>query len=179
MPIAHNLNKVSKNVSKATGSIHIKGRKFKQLNRATLRDKKITSKKAESLEKKQRDMLLFKFVQEVLNTEFKDKSQFTLDDMKLLIESFLARFDDELEEMKKDKRPGRPVSTKQKILQEKINHDKQLYQTGIRFPDISDPHTVERIRLWNGSSGGTTVMKFVFISKSMAQLPVKEVSMKE
>lgn len=179
MPIAHNLNKVTKNVSKATGSIHIKGRKFKQLNRATLRDKKITAKKAESLEKKLRDMLLFKFVQEVLNTEFKGKSVFTLAEMKLLIESFLARFDDELEQMKKEKRPGRPVSTKQKILEEKVKHDRQLYETGLRFPDISDSHTVDRIRLWNGSTGGTTVMKFTFISKNMEELPTKEETMKE
>lgn len=58
MPLAHNLSKVTKNLSKSksSGSMHIKGRKFKQLNRATLRDKKITTKKLKSLEQKENEL---------------------------------------------------------------------------------------------------------------------------
>ena len=62
MPLAHNLNKVTKNISKSTGSLHIKGRKFKQLNRATLRDKSFNKRKSQSLERKSNELsIVFSF----------------------------------------------------------------------------------------------------------------------
>lgn len=107
MPLAHNLNKVTKNISKSTGSLHIKGRKFKQLNRATLRDKKLQQRKSQSLERKSNELSIVFFIQSLLqekNTandggdedeeegenfkEFSNKKQFTLDEMKQIIEKF-------------------------------------------------------------------------------------------
>ena len=66
MPLAHNLNKVTKNISKSTGSLHIKGRKFKQLNRATLRDKKLQQRKSQSLERKSNELSIVFFIQSLL-----------------------------------------------------------------------------------------------------------------
>ncbi|KAK6459182.1 translation machinery-associated protein 16 [Scheffersomyces xylosifermentans] len=179
MPLAHNLNKVTKNLSKSTGSIHIKGRKFKQLNRATLRDKKITSKKIKSLEQKENDLASIFFLQKLINEddEFKTVQTFTLQEMKSFIELFISRFDDELEQLRKDRRPGRPQTNRQQILEEKRKYDQQIYLTGFKIPDLTDKGTVDRLKLWNGTTGGATVMKFVHVSKDMEQLPTKEVTM--
>lgn len=180
MPLAHNLSKVTKRLSKSTGSVHIKGRKFKQINRATLRDKKLTQKKQKALEQKENELSIVYFLQLIINDDddFKVQETFSLEEIKQFIELFLTRFDDELEELRATRRPGRPASNRQQILEEKVKHDQQVYATGIKVPDLSDVETVKRLRLWNGTTGGATVMKFVHVSKDMTEFPTKEVEMK-
>lgn len=178
MPLAHNLNKVTKNLSKSTGSIHIKGRKFKQLNRATLRDQKLTARKAKAHEQREKEVQDFKFIQEAINNR-KEQETFTLDEMKLFIESFLSRYDEELTRLRKERRPGRPATSRQQILEEKVKYDEQIYKTGYRIPDLSDKDTVEKLKNWNGSSGGLTIMKFIRVSKDMKQLPTKDIEMQQ
>ncbi|KAG7663578.1 TMA16 [[Candida] subhashii] len=180
MPLALNLNKVTKKLSKSTGSVHIKGRKFKQINRATLRDKKLTIKKQKQLEQKENELSIVYFLQRIVNDDddFKVQETFSLEEIKQFIELFLTRFDDELEELRANRRPGRPATNRQQILEEKVKHDQQIYATGIKVPDLSDIETVKRLKLWNGTTGGATVMKFIHISEDMTEFPTKEVEMK-
>lgn len=178
MPIAHNLKKVTKNLSKSTGQMHIKGRKFKQLNRATLRDQKITAKKAKHQEQKTYDLEVFKLLQKLVMQQ-PDKIVFSLEDMKEFIELFISRFDEDLQKFEDQRRPGRPILTKHQILQEKKKYDQHLYKTGFKIPDLSDKSTVERLKLWNGTGGGVVIMKLVHISEDMKQLPLKDEEMKE
>lgn len=180
MPIAHNLNKVTKNLSKSTGQMHIKGRKFKQLNRATLRDQKITAKKLQRQEQKSNDLLIIPHVQgRILEQDVLDKEVFTLQDMKDFIEEFIGRFDEELKELNAQRRPGRPATSRHQILQEKKKYDEHVYYTGFKIPNISHKETVDRVRLWNGTHGGVTVMKFIHISRDMKELPTTEAEMKD
>ena len=180
MPLALNLNKVTKKLSKSTGSVHIKGRKFKQINRATLRDKKLTIKKQKQLEQKENELSIVYFLQRIVNDDddFKVQETFSLEEIKQFIELFLTRFDDELEELRANRRPGRPATNRQQILEEKVKHDQQIYATGIKVPDLSDIETVKRLKLWNGTTGGATVMKFIHISGDMTEFPTKEIEMK-
>ena len=198
MPLAHNLNKVTKNISKSTGSLHIKGRKFKQLNRATLRDKKLQQRKSQSLERKSNELsIVFSFrVYYKKNTandggdedeeegenfkEFSNKKQFTLDEMKQIIEKFIHQNDDELQRLQSERRKGRPPTNRQTILEEKLKYDLEIYRTGFKIPDLTDQLTVERIKEWNGTTGATTTMKFIRVSKDMTELPTttNEIEMK-
>lgn len=175
MPLAHNLSKVTKNLSKSksSGSMHIKGRKFKQLNRATLRDKKITTKKLKSLEQKENELASLFFLQKVINgdEDFQKFETFTLKDMKAFTELFISRYDEEIEKLRSERRPGRPQTSRHTLLEEVARHDRDIYATGFRIPDLTDKATVERLKLWNGSLGGTTIMKFVLITKDMEHLP--------
>ncbi|ODV77450.1 uncharacterized protein CANTADRAFT_56349 [Suhomyces tanzawaensis NRRL Y-17324] len=181
MPLAHNLNKVTKNLSKSTGTIHIKGRKFKQLNRATLRDKKITAKKLKSLEQKENELAVIFFLQKLIkdDEDFSKFETFTLKQMKGFVELFIQRYDDELDQLRADRRPGRPQTNRQQILEEAVKHDRHVYETGMKIPNLTDKETVDRIRAWNGTTGGTTVMKFVHVYKDMESMPSKEVKMDE
>ncbi|KAK6461415.1 translation machinery-associated protein 16 [Scheffersomyces coipomensis] len=179
MPLAHNLNKVKKIASKSSASMHVKGRKFKQLNRATLRDKKITEKKQKSLEQKTNELSILFFLQKIINEDkdFKDVEVFSFTEMKSFIGLFVSRFDDELNELREERRPGRPQTSRQQNLEEKVKHESHIFDTGYYGPDLSDKETVKRLRLWNGTSGATTGMKFVRISKDMTELPTKELEM--
>lgn len=178
MPLAHNLNKVTKNLTKSTGQMHVKGRKFKQLNRATLRDQKITLKKMKHQEQKDRELYGIQFMKDSVN-ENSDQEVFLLEQMKSFIEAYISRNDEELKELKDQRRPGRPATSRQLQLEVAINDEKQVYLTGFRIPDLSNKETVERLKLWNGTNGGTTVLKFIHVSKNMNELPVKEEVMKD
>ncbi|EMG49556.1 hypothetical protein G210_5643 [Candida maltosa Xu316] len=177
MPLAHNLSKVTKNLSKSTGAIHVKGRKFKQLNRATLRDKKIQSKKLETLERKSNELSIVFNIQTLLKEKYSDRDVLSLDEMKTIIEDFINGNSDELDRLKKERRKGRPATNRQTILEEKLKHDLHVYETGFKIPDLSDKVTVERVREWNGTTGATTNMKFIRISKNMTEFPTEEVEM--
>ncbi|WPK26802.1 hypothetical protein PUMCH_004163 [Australozyma saopauloensis] len=168
MPISKSLHKVSKKLSKqSSGSLHVKGRKFKQLNRATERDIKLKLKKHRFAEQKNHELLYYLFVQEYIN-EIPDKSSFTIDDMRHIIETYINRNDEELEEFEKERRPGRPMTNKHQIKVEKKKHDEHLFQTGYRIPDLTDVLTVTRLRNWNGTSGSASSWKWKLVSKSDA-----------
>ncbi|CAX45178.1 conserved hypothetical protein [Candida dubliniensis CD36] len=192
MPLAHNLNKVTKNISKSAGSLHIKGRKFKQLNRATLRDKKLQQRKSQSLERKSNELSIVFFIQSLLQEnstisdneenleEFTNKKQFSLDEMKQIIEKFIHQHDEELQKLQSERRKGRPPINRQTILEEKLKYDLEIYKTGFKIPDLTDQLTVERIKEWNGTTGATTTMRFIRVSKDMTELPTTttEIEMK-
>ena len=166
MPIAHSLKKVAKNVSKHSGQMHIKGRKFKQLNRATLRDQKLTERKRNSQEHKMKELESLRFFQAAIQN--RGNSSFLMEEIKIFIESYLSRFDEELSTLRLDRRPGRPPTTRQQKLEQQLETDKQLYQTGFRVPDIRDKKTVENLRNWNGSPGGTTILKLIRVTKDLS-----------
>lgn len=170
MPLQHSLSKVNKKVTKSKGAIHPKGRSLKQLNRAGLRQEKLAHRKALHLEQKQNDMLIYRYIQEEIN-QVPDKEVFGLSEMKAYIENFLGRFDEELKLLQQRHRPGRPIDNRQKILQEKIKYDQEIYRTGIKIPDIGDKATVEYLRQWNGSTGGINALKCIHVSKDMTELP--------
>lgn len=98
--------------------------------------------------------------------------------MKAIIEDFINQNNEELEKLKSERRKGRPPTNRQNLLEEKLKHDLDVYKTGFKIPDISDKLTVERVRDWNGTTGATTVMKFIRISKDMTEFPTQEVEMK-
>lgn len=179
MPLAHNLNKVTKNLSKAKGAMHIKGRKFKQLNRATLRDKKLTDKRMKTLIQKEKDNGIVFFLQKLINDDddYKVQQQFDLQEIKGFIEIYLSRHDEELEELISSRRPGRPLTPRHQLLEEKAKHEKHVYSTGMKVPDLTDKVTVELLKVWNGTSGALTTIKFIHVSESMDQLPTKEIEM--
>ena len=76
---------------------------------------------------------------------------------------------------------GRPPTNRQTtILEEKLKYDLEIYRTGFKIPDLTDQLTVERIKEWNGTTGATTTMKFIRVSKDMTELPTttNEIEMK-
>lgn len=164
MPLIKSLHKVSKKLSKQlAGSLHVKGRKFKQLNRATEREHKLQRKKLLHAEQKNHELLFYLHIQESIN-EQKDKETFTKDDMRQFVEEYITRNDEELAEIEKNRRPGRPLSSKQQLQLEKRKHDEHVFETGFNIPDISDKLTVERLRSWNGTSGSQSSWKFTMVT---------------
>ncbi|CCH41029.1 hypothetical protein BN7_566 [Wickerhamomyces ciferrii] len=178
MPIAHSLTKVQKTIQKSKGAMHPKGRKFKQLSRATLRESKINEKKLHHVQNKEYQNQRTVFFQEAISNR-EEKDVFGLEDMKLFIEAFLSRDDEEIEQLKSERRKGRPATTRQVLLENKKKEEEQEYKTGYLIPDISDEKTVVFLRNWNGTTGGLGILKFIRISKDTTELPNPEDAMRD
>lgn len=177
MPFVKSLHKVSKKLSKQlSGSLHVKGRKFKQLNRATERENKLQKKKLQYAEQKNHELLVYLHIQEKIN-EDKEKEVFSQDDMREIVNEYICRNDEELAQIENDRRPGRPLSSKHQLQIEKRKHDQHIFETGFSIPDISDKLTVTRLRGWNGTSGSLTSWKFTLITKEPPKEADKEVAM--
>lgn len=169
MPLVKSLHKVTKKLAKqSAGSLHVKGRKFKQLNRAHERENKLKVRKLQHMEQKNHELLFYVHIQDRIN-EDSEKETFTVEDMRNFVEEYVSRDDVELEQMETDRRPGRPLTSRQQLLQEKRKQDEHIFETGFRLPDVSDKLTVERLRKWNGTSGAVSAWKFTIITKTPAE----------
>lgn len=68
-----------------------------------------------------------------------DKDVLTVDEMHEIAVRYLARLDDELEEEKKQRRPGRPMSKRQQEIEAtKDREDRQYTKEGIRMYTLEE-----------------------------------------
>ena len=74
---------------------------------------------------------------------------------------YVCRDDAALAEEKKERRAGRPMSTRQKLLEQVGEYEKKEYETGLWMPDLRDQVTVENLVGWRGEWNGLAQMKFV------------------
>ena len=103
------------------------------------------------------------------------ESAFTFNETQSLVEEFLKRDEEELAELKAKRRPGRPASAGQGLLQAKLDLEQQEYNSGFWLPDMEDGTTVMQLREWNGEWNSLNPMTFVRItragSKHSSQFP--------
>lgn len=164
MPLAKSLTKVSKKIAGSSLTLHAKGRKFKQLGRATEREAKIRAKKQRHMDQKNHELLFYLHIQESIKDS--PDETFSLNELREIVREWVCRDDEELAEIDKNRRPGRPLTGKQQLLKEKRKHDEHLFETGIRTPDIRDKDTVTYVKNWNGNAGASTAWKFTLVTKA-------------
>ncbi|PAV19975.1 hypothetical protein PNOK_0490900 [Pyrrhoderma noxium] len=82
-----------------------------------------------------------------------EKNALSLDELHDLVGNvWLARHDTALEEERKNRRKGRPKSTKEMQLENLKETESEEYRTGIEVPDLTHPTNVELFRRWDQSS---------------------------
>lgn len=165
MPLAKSLGKVTKLLQNRRGQIHPKGRKFKMLNRATNREKKLLERKARHAAGREHELLLMRFFQQAVAGERAEQEVFSVAEVRVFVEAFIARDDEEIEELVEARRPGRPASTRLQQLQQRRAHEEHVFDTGFEVPDLAVKENVERLRAWNGTSGGVGVINMVFVAR--------------
>ena len=79
---------------------------------------------------------------------------------------FLARHDEELAELQKAQRPGRPKSKRLLELERLIASEKREYHDGMVVPDLCNETNVELLRQWEGDPQALPLFRFVRISSS-------------
>ncbi len=79
-------------------------------------------------------------------------------------EDFLPITSERLAEAKAERRPGRPPSKEELLLQELEIKEQQEYKTGIELPDLTDPINVRILRDWDGDAQGLPLFRMIRIA---------------
>ncbi|VEU20308.1 DEKNAAC101216 [Brettanomyces naardenensis] len=166
MSNAKSLRKVAKMLKHKKSALHPDSRKAKLLAKATLRQEKISRTKLNSQLKKQDGLMVVSFIQDYIKEgEFAQKETFTVSDVRDMIDKFIRRDDEESEQLKKSRRPGRPAPKRQELLKMRREHEYHIFSTGMSVPDLTDIKNVELFRKWKGDRGGLTAIKFVEVKQ--------------
>lgn len=79
-------------------------------------------------------------------------------------ESFLTRRDDELRDLQKARRPGRPPSKAEHELKESMAAEKREYMSNMEVPDLLNATNVRLMREWDGDAQALGLYRMVKIS---------------
>jgi translation machinery-associated protein 16 len=105
-----------------------------------------------------------------------------LPDIKLITARFVHQYEEEYNEIKKERRAGRPASTREDVLKLKISQDEREWETGfcksadpgdhcfvltvfIVLPDLTDADNVIFLDRWDGTWSYLPTLKWVRICK--------------
>lgn len=130
--------------------LHPYARKFKQVNRASLREDKLVQKKTERMNARSDHSTRVMFFAEIAKKS-PEKLSWTVEEIKDITEDYLSRDDDELAALKKARRPGRPASSKQDMLQMRTDKERHEYKTGYLVPHLGDEETVRALKMYKGT----------------------------
>lgn len=164
MPSQH--SKVVKHVHKKKGakisSLHENSRDAKRIRNASARDERVAN--MHSTRQKQNRTFLDRIA------FFQDRLPETLhplsvDEIKSHIEEYISRYDEELATLKSERRPGRPASTRQALLEQAVEKERQEFESGFWLPDCQDESTLMKLDGWKGQWLELGVMRFVRIDK--------------
>lgn len=78
---------------------------------------------------------------------------------------WVHRDDAELSRMQSERRAGRPASTKEDLLKQRINRELEEFRTGFYVPNLENMENMEWLQRWDGSVGSLAQVKFTRISK--------------
>ncbi|KAI2627691.1 translation machinery-associated protein 16 [Hypoxylon sp. NC1633] len=161
------LEKTRKAIAKKKGaidSLHLYSRDSKRLHRAQVRDEKL-EKIAASRKKTDKPYIeRATFFQEALRQN--DGKPLQMDVIQELIKTFVQQHDEELIELKKARRPGRPSSTKEDLLKVKIDKLQKEYQNGFLLPVLDTEENATLLSRFEGSWSYLTILKWARISSA-------------
>ena len=83
----------------------------------------------------------------------------------LTLNSYVGRGDEELAELKAQRRPGRPSSAREDLLKQRVAMEGNEYKTGYWLPDMRDEKNLEQLRSWIGDWASLGSIKFVRLSR--------------
>ncbi|CDF91071.1 probable TMA16-Protein putative involved in cytoplasmic ribosome function [Zygosaccharomyces bailii ISA1307] len=172
MPATKSLSKLQKNLrSSGKSHVHPNGRKYQQLARATLRENSLAAKKREHQKRKSYELARVKYIQDLINSEpLKDKKIFSYEELSSFLQDFIQRDNEELEELKKNRRKNRPPSNRQLLLQQKLDREMEEFEKGFLAPDLTHEKNVTTLRNWNGSFGSINSLKTVRVNNKGEQV---------
>ncbi|KAK9771599.1 putative Translation machinery-associated protein 16 [Seiridium cardinale] len=159
------LEKTRKRIAKKKGpieAIHQYSRDAKRLGRAQARDEKLGKVAAARKKSDQPWIERAAYFQEAVKQH--EGKPLQLDVVQELIKGFVHQYDEELSDLKKARRPGRPASTKEDLLKVKISTLEKEHQIGFLVPELTTEEGAQRLEKWEGSWSFLTGLKWVRIT---------------
>ncbi|KAK8222065.1 translation machinery-associated protein 16 [Zalaria obscura] len=159
--------KVQKHVSKKKGSkinaLHENSRDSQRLRRAVGRDDKISRAAAVREKANEGFLLRILFFQDHIPQPIAPLPEA---EIHALIVEYLKREDEALAALKAERRPGRPMSTRQQVLEQLQATEQKEYEAGYWMPDMTDENNLKQLEAWKGNWGGLGQVKFVRVEKN-------------
>ncbi|KAA6411528.1 MAG: hypothetical protein FRX48_04808 [Lasallia pustulata] len=161
------LAKVHKQISKKTkgniSSLHENSRNSQRLRRAGARDDKIARvSKARAKANRPRLQRVAFFQGAAIAAD----GPIDVEVMQMLIQRHIQRDDEELATLKSERRPGRPSSTREDLLGQRIATEQREYDTGFWLPDMEDKENLRLLRDWNGEWTSLSTVKYIRLSRN-------------
>ncbi|XP_071953728.1 translation machinery-associated protein 16-like [Antedon mediterranea] len=134
--------------------VHPNSRKANKLGAKVLRKQRINRTQEETNLKRGTLIEKLLWFQNELDP---DKDMFSKEEMHTIIEKYLHRFDEELEQIDIVKslkhRKGRQHASREDVILATIAREKEIYQlSGLEVPDVLTVHGCEVFRAWNGEA---------------------------
>lgn len=79
---------------------------------------------------------------------------------------YLSRDDDELRKLKNERRLGRPSSTREDLLKQRITTEEREYDTGFWIPDMENMDNINILREWDGTWTSLNTLKYVRLGRN-------------
>jgi len=161
------LEKTRKKIAKKKGNItalHENSRDSQRLRRAQMRDDKLV--KVASSRRRSDQPLIERaaYFQEAIRTH--NGKPLEMDTILTLIEAFVHQHDEEFNALKKERRAGRPASTREDLLRMKIAADEKEQENGFYLPDLTDADNAVFLNKWEGAWSYLATLKWVRISSN-------------
>jgi translation machinery-associated protein 16 len=83
-----------------------------------------------------------------------------------VIAKYLRREDEALAALKAERRPGRPKSTKQTLLEQQQDQEQKEYESGFWMPDMQSEATLTKLRNWKGEWIALSPLGYVRVDKA-------------
>ncbi|CAA9965940.1 hypothetical protein CFE70_009332 [Pyrenophora teres f. teres 0-1] len=163
--VSNRLDKVTKKITKKKGknpNLHEGSRDTQRLQSAAQRDDKL-NRLSKVREHQNRPYLLRIKSFQSYTTEH--ESPVSVPEIQAMIEDYLGRDDEEVAKLKAERRPGRPPSTRQTLLETNQKTEQDEYASGFWVPDLEDVMNLRKLKEWNGQWAQLATLKFARISK--------------
>lgn len=165
--MARALDKVQKKISKKKGgkltALHENSRDANRLRQAGAREDKIA--RIMTAAHKSNGVYVHRVLwfQEAMNE--RGSSPLSDAEIQQLVEDFIAREQEELDELKAAHRPGRPRSKAEERLQDRIDAEEREFKAGFWMPDLRNEECLTKLGRWGGQWGGMSTMTYVRVVK--------------
>ncbi|KAI9901188.1 hypothetical protein N3K66_003005 [Trichothecium roseum] len=160
------LDKTRKHISKkrngVPNALHEKSRDSMRLRKASVRDHRL-AKLANARNKKEQPIAdRVAYFQEALREN--QNEPLDIEKIQHLIEIFIHQYDEEFEEVKKARRPGRGASTREELLKNKIQLLETEHGQGFSLPDVMSEEGAKLLALWEGSWTYLTTIPWIKVN---------------
>ncbi|KAK2610413.1 hypothetical protein N8I77_003844 [Diaporthe amygdali] len=91
---------------------------------------------------------------------------FDMEKMQEYINQYVHQHDQELEQLKKSRRPGRPASVREDLLSLKVDTLRREQQNGFFLPDLSKQNNIDLLNRWEGAWSFLATMSYIRISEA-------------
>ena len=86
----------------------------------------------------------------------------------LTLYRFIHRGNEEIQQLKGERRPGRPISSREERLSQRKSSEEQEYSSGFWVADLQSQRTVAALRDWNGTWAALATLAFKRITNQGA-----------